>query len=113
MKSPRHAAGFFCTQAPLSLDTPIARQECPSSPEKFQRPVETENVVPALRGWGRNPPVFKGSNAMAADDSDPFEQGKLACFNHEPRKNPYPKDTEQHDRWEQGYDFVARGLVAV
>jgi len=50
---------------------------------------------------------------MAADDSDPFEQGKLACFNHEPRKNPYPKGTEQHDRWEQGYDFVARGLVAV
>lgn len=50
---------------------------------------------------------------MAADNHDPFEQGKLARFNHEPRKNPYPEGTEQHDRWEYGYDFVERGLVAV
>jgi len=50
---------------------------------------------------------------MAADDSDPFEQGKLARFNHEPRENPYPKGSEQYSRWEQGYDFVERGLVAV
>lgn len=50
---------------------------------------------------------------MATDNSDPFEQGKLARFNQEPRKNPYPEGTEQYARWEQGYDFVARGLVAV
>ena len=50
---------------------------------------------------------------MAADDGDPFEQGKLARFNNEPHENPYPKDTEQHDRWEAGYRFVEHGLTAV
>jgi hypothetical protein len=50
---------------------------------------------------------------MAADDNDPFEEGKLARFNHAPRKNPYPKDSEQHARWEAGYDFVEQGLASV
>jgi hypothetical protein len=47
---------------------------------------------------------------MAADDNDPFEQGKLARFNNEPHDNPYPEDTEQHERWEAGYRFVEQGL---
>ncbi|MBX9709548.1 MAG: hypothetical protein K2X60_00770 [Xanthobacteraceae bacterium] len=50
---------------------------------------------------------------MAAGDNEPFEQGKLARFNHEPRKNPYPKDSEQYQRWEAGYRFIEQGLVAV
>ncbi|MGN6286963.1 MAG: hypothetical protein ACTHM2_17590 [Afipia sp.] len=51
---------------------------------------------------------------MAADDGDPFEQGKLARYNNEPRTaNPYPENTEQHARWEAGYNFVEKGLVAV
>ena len=50
---------------------------------------------------------------MATDDSDPFEPGESAPVNQKPRNNTYPEDTEQHARWEQGYDFVARGLVAV
>ncbi len=50
---------------------------------------------------------------MAAGDNDPFEQGKLARFNHEPRNNPYPKDSEQYARWEAGYKFIEQGLVAV
>ena len=49
----------------------------------------------------------------AAGDNDPFEQGKLTRFNREPRKNPYPKDSEQHARWEAGYKFIEQGLVAV
>lgn len=50
---------------------------------------------------------------MAADDGDPFEQGKLARFNKEPHENPYPPDSEQHLRWEAGYQFVEQGLIAV
>ncbi len=50
---------------------------------------------------------------MAAGDNDPFEKGKLARFNREPRKNPYPEDSEQHERWEAGYRFIEQGLVAV
>jgi len=50
---------------------------------------------------------------MAADDNDPFEEGKLARLNREPRKNPYPKDSEQYARWEAGYDFVEHGLASV
>lgn len=50
---------------------------------------------------------------MAADDTDPFEQGKLARFNNEPDENPYPRNTEQHQRWEAGYRFVEQGLTAV
>ncbi len=50
---------------------------------------------------------------MAADDNDPFEQGKLVRFNREPRNNPYPEDSEQHARWEAGYKFIEQGLVAV
>jgi hypothetical protein len=50
---------------------------------------------------------------MAADNGDPFEQGKLARYNNEPRNNPYPRDSEQHARWEAGYKFVERGLTAV
>lgn len=50
---------------------------------------------------------------MAADDGDPFEQGKLVRFNNEPNDNPYPENTEQHQRWEAGYKFVEQGLMAV
>lgn len=50
---------------------------------------------------------------ISAADNDPFEQGKLARFNHEPRKNPYPEDSEQYERWEAGYKFIEQGLVAV
>ncbi len=50
---------------------------------------------------------------MAVDDSDPFEQGKLAKFNGEPDENPYPKNSEQHERWDAGYKFVQHGLAAV
>lgn len=50
---------------------------------------------------------------MTATNNDPFEQGKLARFNREPRENPYPKDSEQHARWEAGYNFIEQGLVAV
>lgn len=50
---------------------------------------------------------------MAADDGDPFEQGKLARFNGEANTNPYPEESEQHARWEAGYKFVAQGLAAV
>jgi hypothetical protein len=50
---------------------------------------------------------------MAADDNDPFEEGKLARFNRQPRKNPYPKGSEQHERWEAGYKFIEEGLLAV
>jgi hypothetical protein len=50
---------------------------------------------------------------MAADDGDPFEQGKLAKFNGEPENNPYPKDSEQHQRWDAGYRFIQQGLPAV
>jgi hypothetical protein len=55
----------------------------------------------------------QGAWDMAADDGDPFEQGKLAKFNGEPDKNPYPKDSEQHQRWEAGYRFIQQGLPAV
>ncbi len=54
--------------------------------------------------WERN---------MVADDNDPFEQGKLARFNREPRTNPYPKDSEQYERWEAGYKFIEQGRVAI
>lgn len=54
-----------------------------------------------------------GGEIMAADDGDPFEQGKLAQFNNEPHENPYPRNTEQHQRWEAGYRFVELGLTAV
>ena len=50
---------------------------------------------------------------MAADDGDPFEHGKLARFNNEPQYNPYPENTEQHQRWEAGYRFVEQGLMSV
>ena len=50
---------------------------------------------------------------MAADDGDPFEQGKLARFNNEPHENPYPENSEQHERWEAGYNYVEQGLMAV
>ena len=50
---------------------------------------------------------------MTADDGDAFEQGKLACLNNEPHNNPYPENTEQHQRWEAGYKFVEQGLIAV
>jgi hypothetical protein len=50
---------------------------------------------------------------MAADDNDPFEEGKLARHNRAPRQNPYPKDSEQYERWEAGYDFIEHGLAAV
>jgi hypothetical protein len=55
--------------------------------------------------------AFRGGQVM--DDNDPFEQGKRACFNREPHHNPYPKDSEAYRRWEAGYKFVERGLVAV
>lgn len=49
---------------------------------------------------------------MAADDDDPFEQGKFARFNNEPHDNPYPEDSEPHQRWEAGYRFVEQGLLS-
>ena len=55
----------------------------------------------------------KGKHHMAADDGDPFEQGKLARFNNEPHDNPYPENTEQRERWEAGYRFVEQGLMSV
>lgn len=50
---------------------------------------------------------------VAAVADDPFEQGKLARFNREPRQNPYPEDSEQYERWEAGYKFIEQGLVSV
>ena len=57
--------------------------------------------------------THQGGEIMAADDGDPFEQGKLARFNNEPHENPYPENSEQHIRWEAGYNFVEHGLMAV
>lgn len=65
---------------------------------------------------------------MAADDGDPFEQGKLARFNQAKlerisndelhgdsvsHENPYPENTEEHRRWEAGYKFIEQGLMSV
>jgi hypothetical protein len=49
---------------------------------------------------------------MAADDNDPFEQGKLASFNKEAHDNPYPPDSEQYQRWEAGYNYIEQGMNA-
>ena len=49
---------------------------------------------------------------MAIDDNDPFEQGKLAKFNGEPDVNPYPENSEQHQRWQAGYKYIEQGLSA-
>jgi hypothetical protein len=54
-----------------------------------------------------------GGDTMATKIEDPFEQGKLARLNGEPRKNPHPENTEPHRRWEAGYRFVEEGLTAV
>jgi hypothetical protein len=54
-----------------------------------------------------------GGDTMTATTEDPFEQGKLARLNGEPRRNPYPENTEPHRRWEAGYRFIEEGLTAV
>jgi hypothetical protein len=39
---------------------------------------------------------------------DPFEEGKLAALQGEAASsNPYPKDSGEHDLWEEGYIYVA------
>ncbi len=56
--------------------------------------------------------ITKVRTIMAADDSDPFEQGKLARFNKEAHKNPYPPESEQSERWEAGYNYIEQGMHA-
>jgi hypothetical protein len=54
-----------------------------------------------------------GGDTMAENTKDPFEQGKLARVNGEPRKNPHPENTEPYRRWEAGYRFIEEGLTSV
>jgi hypothetical protein len=46
-------------------------------------------------------------NSMATE-SDPFEEGKLAAQQGKPASaNPYPPDSDDHEDWSEGYDYVS------
>jgi hypothetical protein len=41
-------------------------------------------------------------------ESDPFEEGKAAARQGKPASaNPYPPDSDDHEDWAEGYDYVS------
>ncbi len=41
-------------------------------------------------------------------ESDPFEEGKVAAQQGKPASaNPYPPDSDDHEDWAEGYDYVS------
>jgi len=46
-------------------------------------------------------------NSMETE-SDPFEEGKVAAQQGKPASaNPYPPDSDDHEDWAEGYDYVS------
>jgi hypothetical protein len=46
-------------------------------------------------------------NSMETE-SDPFEEGKLAASQGKPASaNPYPPDSDDHEDWAEGHDYVS------
>ena len=41
-------------------------------------------------------------------ESDPFEEGKIAAQQGKPGSaNPYPPDSDDHEDWAEGHDYVS------
>jgi hypothetical protein len=41
------------------------------------------------------------------NQNDPMEEGQLAAADRKPRTaNPYPAESDEHDKWDEGYDYV-------
>ena len=41
-------------------------------------------------------------------ESDPFEEGKVAAQQGKPvSANPYPPDSDDHEDWAEGHDYVS------
>ena len=46
-------------------------------------------------------------NSMETE-SDPFEEGKSAASQGKPASaNPYPPDSDDHEDWAEGHDYVS------